>query len=139
MSEISIQMGEDGWVGVINGEPVSYDCDVRDDDMPNGGDYRIRRFRIPLGGGYLMSVTFGTGSYSENHWTGGFGVYRDDTDDQWKDVVANAEIGVLGPEGGLVELFSEEWGDTVMGYCDAKDILNWVIAARRRIKERQPD
>lgn len=138
MSEISIQMGEDGFVGVINGEPVSYDCDVFDDDTDRF-HYRVRRFRIPLGSGYDMSVTFGTGSYSTNHFVG-FAWENEPGRDEWHDVVTAAEIAVLGPgHAGVVELFRDEWGDSVLGYCDAGDILNWVLEARRRIREFHSD
>lgn len=121
MSEIRIEKTEDGYVGVINGEPVTTRCVVKDAE-----NFRVRGMRIPLVDGYEMSVVFSTASYSVNKYSFG--------GEDWHEVVPSAEIAVISPDEAVYGLFSDEWGDEVKGYCDAAEILGWVLAARSLLR-----
>jgi hypothetical protein len=110
-----------GGVGIINHEWVT--DNVRVEDI--GPDYRARQMWIDLHNGYGMSVVFGSCTYSTNH---DHGLYPDLP---FQEEVSQAEIAIMWPGHGLVDPFSDEWGDSVLGYCDAETIVKWIVRARQ--------
>jgi hypothetical protein len=110
-------------VAVINAESIpEAEVDVEDREAL-GSPWRVRRFRIPCGDGWRLSVVFGSGTYSDNRDYGYGG-------GEWRDAVDRAEVGILSPDG-LVDLFG--WGDTVKGYCPADEVVDILVAVRAHV------
>lgn len=105
--------------GFIGSERVSNDVD-KDDRESLGEAFRTRRMRIDCGGGYLLSVVWGTGTYSDN-----LGIREGYA---WVECSSTAEVAVIDPSGHLVDLFG--WGDTAKGYCTPDEVIDYAVRLR---------
>lgn len=77
-------------------------------------------FSLTFENGFTISVQFGYGNYCDNgHHPDGFGFSKR----QEVTMCSNAEIAIWDADGQWYVFYD---GDTVMGYCSANDIAEWI-------------
>lgn len=85
-------------------------------------------FHMQLPNDYTVSVQFGPGNYCD-HYDAGIGRDERKCGEEGSNV---AEVAVIAPQGGLIELPSEgEYKDSVAGYCTPAQVwslMQWAAA-----------
>ena len=87
-----------------------------------------RGFHMQLPNGYVVSVQFGPGNYGD-HYHAGIGRDERKCGEEGSN---QAEVAVIAPQGGLIELPSDsEYKDSVAGYCSPEEVwklMQWAAA-----------
>lgn len=103
------------WVG-DRSFPWAEGVDHADHVLGDGATWNERRFRLRFENGWLLSVVFGCGTYSDNHHSDRRGLnFRDD--------VETVELAAWLADGEMVEW---DEGDTVRGWVKADELLRLI-------------
>lgn len=103
------------WVG-DRSFPWAEGVDYADHSLGDGATWNERRFRLRFENGWLLSVVFGCGTYSDNH-------HADRQGSNFRDEVDAVEVAAWLGEGGMVE-WAE--GGIVRGWVKSDELLRLI-------------
>ncbi len=93
---------------------------------------RGRGFQVRFANGWGVSVQFGWGNYCDNMdaATSAPENFQRLDEELGEKGCANAEIAILCPGGGLLDV--EEWGDSVKGHVTPDELLDVLIEVQAK-------